>query len=363
MRLSHSLINTVCYCVTVTDRASVLWCVVCVVCFALYRTLRHFSTSSDEYSVIFVSSCTAALKLVAESFQFIETLPESCDDDDDDDDDRISRNRSARRVTNSTPNVDGVYGQNPVGDSEKFPRKCQRVEEVLRRIPVDDRHDLGNATKPVSTTEAVACSDSAAAAAADDDDDDDDDDDGNRVRDISVTSCEWNCAPLLKSTFLYLADNHTSVVGMRCVVSGRGAQFRCVHADDVGTFLSSLQHHVVTKPSPSSSIRSPTSSQSATVHVPLSRDYVINSLFAYPAQSNFSGRRYPLEWVSAVQCGSDGLDTLSRPFGTHPRWYVLLDAAALLTTSTLDLSVHKPDFVVLSFYKMFGFPTGLGMPR
>ena len=39
---------------------------------------------------------------------------------------------------------------------------------------------------------------------------------------------------------------------------------------------------------------------------------------------------------------------------------MLLDAAAFAPTNRLDLSVYKPDFVPLSFYKIFGYPTGLG---
>jgi molybdenum cofactor sulfurtransferase len=41
-------------------------------------------------------------------------------------------------------------------------------------------------------------------------------------------------------------------------------------------------------------------------------------------------------------------------------WHVLLDAAAFVPTNRLDLQVHSPDFVVMSFYKMFGYPTGVG---
>ncbi len=68
-------------------------------------------------------------------------------------------------------------------------------------------------------------------------------------------------------------------------------------------------------------------------------------LFAYPAQSNFSGVQHPLEWIHHA----------------HSRgWDVLLDAAAFVPTSRLDLSVFHPDFVVMSFYKMFGYPTGVG---
>lgn len=69
-------------------------------------------------------------------------------------------------------------------------------------------------------------------------------------------------------------------------------------------------------------------------------------LFAYPAQSNFSGRRHPLEWIE-----------LAHSHG----WDVLLDAAAFAPTNPLDLSLYKPDFVPISFYKMFGYPTGTGI--
>lgn len=69
------------------------------------------------------------------------------------------------------------------------------------------------------------------------------------------------------------------------------------------------------------------------------------NLFAYPPQSNFSGVRHPLELVAEAH--SKG-------------WDVLLDAAALVPTSHLDLHVAQPDFVSLSFYKMFGYPTGVG---
>jgi molybdenum cofactor sulfurtransferase len=68
-------------------------------------------------------------------------------------------------------------------------------------------------------------------------------------------------------------------------------------------------------------------------------------LFAMPAQSNFSGVKHPLDLVDEAQAAG---------------WDVLLDAAAFVPTSPLDLQAVKPDFVVLSFYKMFGYPTGVG---
>ncbi|MGC9221597.1 MAG: aminotransferase class V-fold PLP-dependent enzyme [Solirubrobacteraceae bacterium] len=69
------------------------------------------------------------------------------------------------------------------------------------------------------------------------------------------------------------------------------------------------------------------------------------SLFAFPAQSNFSGVQHPLEWID-----------LAHRHG----WDVLLDGAAFVPSNPLDLGRWEPDFVVLSFYKMFGWPTGVG---
>jgi molybdenum cofactor sulfurtransferase len=68
-------------------------------------------------------------------------------------------------------------------------------------------------------------------------------------------------------------------------------------------------------------------------------------LFAYPAQSNFSGVHHPLDWIPRAQ---------------EHGWDVLLDAAAFTPTNRLDLGRWKPDFVSQSFYKMFGYPTGVG---
>ncbi|UPX18763.1 Molybdenum cofactor sulfurtransferase [Ascochyta rabiei] len=71
------------------------------------------------------------------------------------------------------------------------------------------------------------------------------------------------------------------------------------------------------------------------------------TLFAYPAQSNMNGERLPLNWPNRIR-GST----------RHKNTYILLDAAALVSTSPLDLSNHAtaPDFVSMSFYKIFGFP-------
>ena len=71
-----------------------------------------------------------------------------------------------------------------------------------------------------------------------------------------------------------------------------------------------------------------------------------HNLFAYPAQSNFSGVQHPLDWVPRAQARG---------------WDVLVDAAAFVPTNRLDLDRVQPDYVALSFYKMFGYPTGVGV--
>ncbi|MGZ4779275.1 MAG: aminotransferase class V-fold PLP-dependent enzyme [Thermoanaerobaculia bacterium] len=72
---------------------------------------------------------------------------------------------------------------------------------------------------------------------------------------------------------------------------------------------------------------------------------VRSGLLAFPAQSNFSGVRHPLQLVEEAH--DRGLD-------------VLLDIAAFAPSHALSLRECKADFAALSFYKLFGYPTGVG---
>jgi molybdenum cofactor sulfurtransferase len=124
--------------------------------------------------------------------------------------------------------------------------------------------------------------------------------------------------------FGWHADAHTSVVGLR-EIAGKGS--RCFGSDeDVEESLGQLENG---------------SGEGE------GEDRL--ELFAYPAQSNMTGRRLPLSWTRRIS-------NLRQTKGF--RMYSLLDAAALVSTSPLDLSAPStsPDFTVLSFYKMFGFP-------
>lgn len=72
-------------------------------------------------------------------------------------------------------------------------------------------------------------------------------------------------------------------------------------------------------------------------------------LIAYPGQSNMTGRRLPLSWSGRIRTNASK---------AHQHVYTLLDAASLASTSPLDLSdaSSAPDFIALSFYKIFGLP-------
>jgi selenocysteine lyase/cysteine desulfurase len=120
------------------------------------------------------------------------------------------------------------------------------------------------------------------------------------------------------SVFCLLEDAHNSVNGIRVFAESHGAQVQYLPLDE---------------------------------ELRLDPDAVIPdageapSLFSFPGQSNFSGVQHPLALIEKARAKG---------------YSVLLDAAAFVPTSRLDLSKARPDFVAVSFYKMFGFPTGLG---
>lgn len=229
-----------------------------------YRILDWFGTSADEYSVIFTSGCTGALKLLAEVFDYHgnETCDCSCQ--------------------SSVPDM----------NSPKESKEC----------PKDECHSDCKTCGLPSEREKKLCSE--------------------------------------RGSFSYLMDNHTSVQGMREVALLKAGRVQCLDT----TSYNSIHIRSVLK-------------EHRNAHT------CGNNLFAYPAQSNFSGKKYPWKWITMVkQCQ---MEWQRSPSGsgscTGQRvYYIVLDAACLVGTSPLNLEATHPDFVTVSFYKMFGFPTGLG---
>ena len=114
----------------------------------------------------------------------------------------------------------------------------------------------------------------------------------------------------------YHIDSHTSLVGVRELAN---LGYECLRDVDVDGWVSKLGPEQSNAP----------------------------KLLAFPAQSNLNGRRLPVRWCKQIRtaAGAGGGNVFS-----------LLDAASYVSTAPLDVDGLAPDFVALSFYKIFGFP-------
>jgi len=121
-----------------------------------------------------------------------------------------------------------------------------------------------------------------------------------------------------------LNDSHTSVVGMRQI--GQFEQIIVTEFEQLQTFLNNLNKKNNKREKEMK---------------------CKESLFMMTAMSNFCGRIYDFEVANL----------LKQTLGNH--WKICFDAAALAPTSS-NIGLSICDFAVISFYKMFGYPTGSG---
>lgn len=139
-----------------------------------------------------------------------------------------------------------------------------------------------------------------------------------------------------KSAFWYLRESHTSVVGLRELAKREGAkECKGVTEEDLERYLNTGER---------------------------SSDDPVQTfgLFAYPAQCNFSGERFPLDYATRMSRAKG-----DNELGIDHSFITLLDASAYCSTAPLlflgDLPPSQcPDMVALSFYKIYGYPTGIG---
>lgn len=131
-----------------------------------------------------------------------------------------------------------------------------------------------------------------------------------------------NCSAALKSLgfafpwsknskFIYHIDNHNSVLGLRGIVAKRGGSVNAV-----GSFPK------------------------------MDLDENSHSLFVFAPQSNFNGKKYPLNWIEKFHCLN------------KEKAHVLIDCSAYVPSCDLNLNNYKADFVVFSLLKMFGVNGG-----
>ncbi|KHJ99490.1 MOSC beta barrel domain protein [Oesophagostomum dentatum] len=142
-------------------------------------------------------------------------------------------------------------------------------------------------------------------------------------------------------TFAYLRDSHNSVVGMREIVKTKVTKsfLECFNFELVVFYIRNL-----------GACHTSAIFQVDNIFIVDNLEEQLfthggRGLFAMTAMSNFCGRKYDLSIIDTLQ---------------NKGWSVCLDAAALVSSSPLSLEEIRPHFMAISFYKMFGYPTGLG---
>lgn len=191
-----------------------------------------------------------------------------------------------------------------------------------------------------------------------------------------------------QSILLFPRNAHTSVIGMREIALQRGARFRCVSAEALLGATFAWFRELTSSGSPSSrdcrevaeeeeekksdhrasSISENASDDDSTTPC---ETLWVHHLLVLPLECNFGGDRF--DWSDAIAAARESsrvipshlhsVDDGGEPSTTIKichRWHVLIDAAKAAATGPVDLPALAPDFAVVSFYKMFGTPTGLG---
>ncbi|UJR27990.1 hypothetical protein I4U23_009248 [Adineta vaga] len=161
-----------------------------------------------------------------------------------------------------------------------------------------------------------------------------------------------------QSEYAYMIDSHNSLIGIRQQAKLHGGSFSVI---DYPSFIynqqKDLDHH--------SSFHCVGHSSSS---LPLNSESTIPSycLFACPAENNFNGLRPALnQLLEPFLIARENLsESFPIPVKRQPskscHWLTLVDCAKYLSTKSFSLSTYPVDFLVLSFYKIFGYPTGLG---
>ncbi|KAF9533272.1 pyridoxal phosphate-dependent transferase [Crepidotus variabilis] len=122
-------------------------------------------------------------------------------------------------------------------------------------------------------------------------------------------------------------DSHNSVHGLREFAKAQGALTIYIPASSTGGFAVDVAENLLAS------------------HRPPNIQAASRWLFAMTGQSNISNSKPPLSVCK---------------FAANLGYDILLDAAALAATSVIDLSDSVIDAMAVSFYKMFGYPTGVG---
>lgn len=165
------------------------------------------------------------------------------------------------------------------------------------------------------------------------------------------TRCHGQCRyQHHRSIFMYVTNSHNSVVGMRQLAIQKGATFYCLDLKDLQRMTTvkdwkDLEDEVLTLSSLDNDDNEKKTvgvcSECQNKTTPASRH-----LLVFPSECNFGGDRPDAKSIIKVARASG--------------WYTMLDVAKHASTDHISLKLLNPDFAALSFYKLFGEPTGVG---
>lgn len=163
----------------------------------------------------------------------------------------------------------------------------------------------------------------------------------------SSSTCKVGSAST-SSLFVYPQNSHTSVIGMRENVLQQNGAFLCKPLDDIIREILDGDPHAggidgLWKRETQRGAHSPPVNGCTCASN--------KNLLVLPMECNFGGDKPNVQ------------EAIRRLHGGRmepQRWYTMLDLSKAASTSRVNLIELNPDFACLSFYKIFGAPTGLG---
>ena len=168
------------------------------------------------------------------------------------------------------------------------------------------------------------------------------------------------------SVLLYAENSHTSVLGMREPALAKGASFQCRNVDEISQ-------------AEPQDFASWACEERGTMSITLDEEET-NAFVDYDRYGRNNGnaqQRMNHHQVSCVrgapknllvfplECNFDGSissaqEIIQTSRASKSNWFSMLDIAKAAATSEINLCALDPDFACVSFYKIWGAPTGLG---
>ncbi|KAM0950783.1 putative molybdenum cofactor sulfurtransferase [Dioscorea sansibarensis] len=157
-----------------------------------------------------------------------------------------------------------------------------------------------------------------------------------------------------ESCYMYTMENHNSVLGIREYALEKGATALAIDIEMVEYPSMQSKTHEPRFQFLKHSLQRRAEAKSSSSDL----NGCTYNLFAFPSECNFSGMRFHLDLVNIIK--DDAEKSFEGLLDGQGSWMVLIDAAKGCATEPPDLARYPADFVVFSFYKIFGYPTGLG---